>query len=133
MLSIAQFLLQLLILEGEVVDLGKLCLIRRIELFLNELQTGLRLSLVIGLGVVLVERLHHRLVLSLRLFKLFFSFSELHGEELDLLVAHSDVLLRIMCHLHLRLEALLDAAFELLDHCLGGLELSFALLKLMTE
>ena len=72
-------------------------------------------------------------MLTLGLIKLLFRFLELHGQELDLLVTHCDVFLRIMCHLHLRLEALLDAALELLDHSLGGLELGFALLKLMTE
>ena len=65
MLSVTQLLLQLLILDCKFVDLSELGLICSIELFLNELQTGLRLSLVIGLGVILVERLHHRLVLSL--------------------------------------------------------------------
>ena len=59
MLGIAQLLLQLLILKGKVVDLGKLCIIRRIELFLDEFEAGLRLTLVVGLCVVLVECFNH--------------------------------------------------------------------------
>ena len=57
----------------------------------------------------------------------------MHGEELDLLVTHGNVFLRIMSHLHLRLKALLDAALELFDQSLGGLELLLALFKFVAK
>lgn len=72
-------------------------------------------------------------MLALRLFKLLLGFLELHSQEFDLLVTHGDILLRIVCDLHLCLETLLDFPFKLFDERLLRLELSLSFLKSVTE
>ena len=64
-----------------------------IELFLEQFETRLGLAFVVAGLTVLVEGFDHGLVLALRLLERLLAFSQLHGEELDLLVAHGDVLL----------------------------------------
>ena len=72
-------------------------------------------------------------MLALRLLKLLFCLLELHGQKLDLLVAHRDILLRVVSHLHLRLETLLNFALKLLNQSLLLLELRLALLEAVIE
>ena len=80
-------------MEGEIADLSQVSLTCCIEFFLKQLKARLRLTFLIRLLIVLVKGLDHLLVLSLRLFELLLTFLQLHGEELDLLVPHRNILL----------------------------------------
>ena len=72
-------------------------------------------------------------MLPLRLFELFLGLLQLHSQELNLLVPHRNILLRVVCHLHLRFETLFHLSFKLFDKSLLRLELRFALLEPMGE
>ena len=67
MLQITKFLRKLLVLESQVTDLGQVSLAGSVELFLEELETGLGLALLVAGLVILVQGLNHLLVLALRL------------------------------------------------------------------
>ena len=72
-------------------------------------------------------------MLTLRFLQLLLAFFKLHSEELNLLISHGDVFLRVVSHLHLTLIALLHFAFQFLNVRLHRLDLGFTLFKLMVE